>query len=89
MHLLLERVIDMNAQSRKLKPGEMVALTKIPAGLLDGQREKDQAAISGIVGEPVLLSEYDDIGRAELEFKDTHGVIHFICVDPSVIKAVE
>lgn len=66
----------MNAENKKPKPGEMVVLAKIPTGLLDGLRTEDQAAIAAIVGKPVLLSEYDDIGRAELEFKDEHGVIH-------------
>ena len=79
----------MNGESKKPKPGEMVVLAKMPAGLLDGLPTEDQAAISGIVGKPVLLSEYDDIGRAELEFRDGHGVIHFVWVDPSAIKAAK
>lgn len=67
----------------------MVVLEKIPAGLLDGLPTEEQAAISAILGKPVVLSEYDDIGRAELEFTDGYGVIHFIYVDPSVITAAK
>jgi hypothetical protein len=38
-------------------------------------------------GKPVLLNEYDDAGRAELEFNDRDGQPHFICVAVDFIKA--
>jgi len=79
----------VNVEIKKPKPGEMVVLAKIPAGLLDGLPTEDQAAITSIVGKPVLLTEYDDIGRAELLFRDGHDVIHFVWVDPSAIKAAK
>lgn len=76
-------------RSKQPKAGEMVVLEKIPAGLLDGLPTEDRVAISSIVGKAVLLSGYDDVGRAELEFTDGHEVIHFIYVDPSVIAKVK
>jgi hypothetical protein len=39
------------------------------------------------VGKPVLLNEYDDVGRAELEFNDRDGQTHFIFVAADFIKA--
>src|SRR6185437_14117056 len=39
---------------------------------------EDQKAISEIVGKPILLTEYDNHGRAELKFTDSEGVIQFI-----------
>jgi hypothetical protein len=41
------------------------------------------------VGKPVVLNEYDDAGRAELEFKDRNGDFHFSFVDPRFIRAAE
>jgi len=70
----------------KLKPGAAAVLTKVPPGLLDGLPEEDQSAISEIVGKRILLVAYDDDGRAELEFKDREGTIHFIYVAPEFIR---
>lgn len=70
----------------KPKAGDSVTLTKVPPGLLKGLPSEDQTAIINVVGKPVLLVEYDD-GRAELEFVDKNGVIHFIWVDPNFIRA--
>ena len=50
---------------------------------------EDQKAISEIVGKPILLTEYDNHGRAELKFTDSEGVIHFIYVNPTVIRPIE
>jgi hypothetical protein len=51
-------------------PGEMVVLKGIPPGLLDGLPREDQNAILALVGKPVTLVEYDEDGRAELQFDD-------------------
>jgi hypothetical protein len=72
----------------KLKPGAAVVLTGMPPGLLDRLPEDDQAAISEIVGKRIFLVGYDDDGRAELEFKDHEGIIHFIYVPPEFIRPV-
>jgi hypothetical protein len=71
--------------NRKPVPGDTVVLRELPVGLLDGLPTEDQEAVSAIVGKPVRLTEYDDAGRAELEFTDSQGVIHFINVSPDVI----
>ena len=65
----------------------MVVLTAIPQGFLDDLPEEDQQAIKEVVGKPVLLNEYDDAGRAELEFNDRGGQIHLIFVAPEFIRA--
>ena len=67
--------------------GEMVVLIAIPPRMLDNLPEEDQLAIKEIVGKPVLLNEYDDAGRAELEFKDRDGHPHYLFVAPEFIKA--
>jgi hypothetical protein len=66
--------------------GDLVVLTEIPPGLLDDLPMEDQEAITEQIGKPVTLNEYDEDGRAELEFKDKKGTIHFIYVNPDFIK---
>ena len=73
---------------RKPAPGDAVVLRDVPRGLLDDLPMEDQRAICEIVGKPVRLNEYDEDGRAELEFTDSEGVIHFIYVSPDVIGLV-
>ena len=62
-----------NREVTKPKPGDTVVLTKLPPGMLNDLPVEDQEAISDIVGKPILLREYDDVGRAELEFEDSKG----------------
>ena len=64
----------MNAHDRKPEPGETVVLTTTPLDLLEGLPQEDQNAIVAIVGKPVLLVGYDELGRAELEFDDPFDV---------------
>lgn len=71
----------------KPKPGEMVILIEVPRGMLDDLPPEDQQAIADVVGKPIRLNEYDDAGRAELEFKDGNGHLHYIWVIPEFIKA--
>jgi hypothetical protein len=78
----------MKRGSKKLKPGDKVLLTQLPPGLLSGLPREDQRAISEIVGKPILLVEFDDDGRAELEFVDRNEVFHYIYVDPKFISPV-
>jgi hypothetical protein len=70
----------------KPKPGEQVILTQLPLGLAEGLPIEDQRAIYAAVGKRALLNGYDDSGKAELEFRDKNGVIHYIYVSPDVIK---
>jgi hypothetical protein len=78
----------MNSEN-KPKPGDTVILTEIPSGLLDNLPLEDRRAISEVVGKTVRLNEYDDTGRAELEFTDRDGEIHFIYVRPDIIRVAE
>jgi len=78
----------MSSQSTP-KPGDTVVLTEVPPGLLDGLPMEDRRAISEVIGKPVLLNAYDNEGRAELQFTDREGMIHFVYVDPSAIRAAE
>jgi hypothetical protein len=46
---------------------------------------EDQNAILHAVGKRVLFRQYEEDERAELEFTDQDGVIHFIYLDPKYI----
>jgi hypothetical protein len=59
----------MTSKHRKPKPGDTVVLLEIPPGLLDGLPTEDQEAIAEAVGKPIRLNDYDENGRAELEFR--------------------
>ena len=78
----------MGSQNRP-KPGDTVLLTEAPSGLLDGLPMEDQRAIVEVIGKLVRLNGYDAEGRAELEFTDHDGEIHFVYVHPNVITAVK
>jgi hypothetical protein len=76
----------MQGKQRNPLPGDTVVLGELPQGLLDGLSEEDQQAISEIVGKPIRLIDYDNDGRAELEFTDRSGAIHFIYVSEQAIR---
>ena len=71
----------------ELKPGEIVVLIEVPGNFLDDLPQEDQRAINDIVGKPIMLNEYDEDGRAELEFEDRNGNGHKIWVDPKFLRA--
>jgi len=77
----------MPEADRKPAPGDAVVLWELPRGLVGGLRVEDQRAITEIIGKPVRLNEYDSEGRAELQFTDAAGVIHFVYVSPDAIQA--
>jgi hypothetical protein len=79
----------MNTQPKKPKPDEMVVLTGLPTGFLDDLPEEDKLAISGVVGKAIILNGYDEDGRAELEFTEENGTIHFIYVNPAFLKSAK
>ena len=63
-------------------------LTAVPPGMLDDLPTEDQQAIKEIVGKPILLTQFDEDGRAELEFRDANGDFHTLYVRPEfIIKA--
>jgi hypothetical protein len=75
------------------RAGQRVVLLVIPPGLLDGLPDEDQRAIRAILGKPVKLLGYDEIGRAELHFDDPFeprtdncSVTHSIWVEPKFIE---
>jgi hypothetical protein len=71
-----------------MKPGEMVILTALPPGFLDDLPEEDQQAIAAVVGTPIRLRGWDDIGRAELEFQEQNGTFHTLFVARTFISPV-
>jgi hypothetical protein len=72
--------------TKKPKPGQKVVLTALPPGFIDDLPVEDQRAVSEAVGKPTTLNQYEDDGRAELEFTGRDDVIHLIYVDPKFIK---
>jgi len=66
------------------KPGELVVLVELPRGFLDDLPLEDQQAINEVVGKPILLKEYDDLGRAELAFREPDGTLHYILRRPEI-----
>jgi hypothetical protein len=75
-----------SAENMKPRPGDAVVLTQVPPGMLDDLPSEDQEAITRVVGKPILLSGYDEDGRAELEFQDRNGNFHFIYVGPEFVR---
>ena len=63
-------------------------LTAVPPGMLNDLPTEDQKAITEVVGKPILLTGYDEDGRAELEFQDESADTHFIYVSPEFIRKV-
>jgi hypothetical protein len=49
---------------------------------LAGLPSKDQHAIKSIVGKSIRLVAYYEDGRAELQFTEKDGTLHFIYVHP-------
>jgi len=79
----------MNRKRKKQKPGEMVVLKNLPPGFLDDLPKEDQVAILAVVGKAIVLKGYDKDGRAELEFTEKNGIIHFIYVSPEFLSRAE
>jgi len=73
----------------KPKPGDKVILIALPPGFLDDVPLEDQRAIAQVVGKTILLNEYNEDGRAELEFTEENGTMHYIYVSPDLIKAAQ
>jgi hypothetical protein len=79
----------MSSKDNRPEPGTKVVLKSVPPGLLDGLPQSDQRAIAAIVVQPVRLVDYDDVGRAELEFTDDEGDIHYVYVKPEYLRPAE
>ena len=69
-----------------MKRGQKAIVTGLPQGFLDDLPEEDQAAIRAIVGKPIRFRKFDEAGRAELEFRESNGTLHFIYLAPEFIR---
>ena len=79
----------MRNKDNRPEPDSTVVLKSVPPGLLDGPPQHDQRAITATVGQPVRLVDYDEVGRAELEFTDKRGDVHYIYVEPAYLRPAE
>ena len=70
----------------KSKARNKVVLAGLPPGFVDDLPSEDQQALLDVIGKAVFLNGYDQDGRAELEFKDKQGVVHFIYLDPRFVS---
>lgn len=59
----------------------------LPPKFLDDLPAEDQRAISNVIGKAIILREYDEDGRAVLEFEEEDGTGHTIWVKPSFVKS--
>jgi len=78
----------MSGENTRPKAGDKVVLTAVPPGMLDDLPTEDQQAITEAVGKPILLTGYDEDGRAELEVQDASADFRFIYVRPEFIRKV-
>jgi len=76
----------MSAECPRPKPGDKVVLIAVPPGMLDDLPSEDQQARMQLVGKPILLTGYNESGRAELEFRIGSADFRFICVSPEFIR---
>ncbi|HEX6505612.1 MAG TPA: hypothetical protein VF011_20385 [Terriglobales bacterium] len=76
----------MSDIKKKPTPGQTVTLRALPKGFVDDLPEEDQRAMTAVVGRRIRLNRYEEDGRAELEFTDGNGIIHFVYVDPKYIE---
>jgi|GEM_PF-1862760 hypothetical protein len=69
-------------------PGDLVRLKLLPPGLLNDLPLEDRKAIVKASSSPMRLVEYDEVGRAGLQFTDDKGMIHIIYVNPDVLTDI-
>ncbi|STQ91758.1 hypothetical protein [Iodobacter fluviatilis] len=68
--------------------GARVRLLLAAPELINGLPESDQTAIQSVVGNVMVVEEFDQYGHAELMFNDEQGQIHFIWVKPSDLEVL-
>ncbi len=71
-----------------LRLGDLVKLKFVPPGLLENLPIEDRKAIMSASSSPMRLIEYDEVGRAGLQFTDDNGIIHIIYVNPDLLTGV-
>jgi hypothetical protein len=77
--------------NRKLtdpKLGDLVKLKLVPPGVLEDLPMADRKAILKASASPMRLIEYDEVGRAGLQFTDGNGIVHIIYVNPDLLTIV-
>ena len=74
--------------TRQPRPGYQVIIRALPPGFLNGLPREDQEEMAAVVGRPVVLNGYDGDGRAELQFTDSRGHIHFVYLNPTLIRPI-
>ena len=77
-----------NRKPTDLRVGDLVKLKLVPPGLLEDLPMADRKAILKASASPMRLVEYDEVGRAGLQFTDDRGIIHIIYVNPDLLTAV-
>jgi hypothetical protein len=60
----------------------------VPSGLLENLPIADRKAILRASSSPMRLIEYDEVGRAGLEFTDDNGIVHIIYVNPDLLVSI-
>jgi hypothetical protein len=80
------RLLLAETQSRP-RVGDHVVLKGVPPGFLTDLPRSDKTAIAKKIGRRVRLVGYERDGRAELEFRDSRGVLHYIYPNPRFISA--
>jgi hypothetical protein len=76
------------AKRSKPRVGEKVVLKALPAGFLTDLPRSDKTAISKMIGRRVRLVAYEADGRAELEFTDSKGHLHYLYVNARFIAPI-
>jgi len=76
----------MSTASPRPKPGDKVVLIAVPPGMVDDLPTEDQQPITQLAGKPIVLTRYDESGRAEREFHVGSADFRLIRVSPEFIR---
>jgi hypothetical protein len=76
----------IDRDGNKIVQGSKVVFLEAPITLLKGLPLEDQQAISRQVEKILQVQGFNEYGHAELEFVDDDGTMHFIWVEPVVLK---
>ena len=76
------------AKGYKPKVGDKVILKGLPDKISHKSSKVGKERHLEKIGRPHMLTAYEPDGRAELEFSDSNGVIHYIYVNSSFISAI-
>jgi len=74
---------------KKFNCGDAVILMALPQGFIDDMDLEDRQALSEVIGSQAVFKEFDEIGRAKLQFTSRDGHLHFIWVEREFIRAAD